>query len=224
MSEFTLFPLLPTELRLKIWQQSLPQAPSLLPRTSLSVPLALLSTCRESRLIHRETFSLIFTPVALSLFTHPISLYYNPKVDETLYIDDVNTLTMDFKDWMLDEGRRMIKGLAVTEEVWRLRGPTRGEAVLEARGDARFMMLHPGSGLGGLDILTLVQVDLEGWGQGGKGEDRKRLIKCGEGFIADKAVLRDVKHVFDTLNGLERLGLYDGWREPEFRSAVVTYD
>lgn len=223
--EFHLFPNLPTELRLKIWTQTISRRPSLLPRTADSTNDALRSTCRESRLIHRETFTPIFLPLARTLFKRPLSRYANLATDATLYIDDVEILRKDFSEWIASgpKGKGSIKELAIDEQVWRLRGPTRGDAILESRGDARFMMLNPSVGLDGLEVLTLVvkgaytphmESELERrapeeWRRGGMDD------------LEHKELLGDVRHVFKTLNNLERMGLYAGWKEPELKYASI---
>ncbi|KAL2069094.1 hypothetical protein VTL71DRAFT_15432 [Oculimacula yallundae] len=175
MDSFPLFPLLPTELRLKIWSHTLPSTPSLLPRTSTSSHL--LRTCRESRSVHSKTFSQVFLPSAREQFTHTISLYGHRRLDDTLYLDDINSITRDFKEWILpawrgadSEGmgmgegdgqgagnRARIRKLAVRDEMWKQRSARASTARLEGgTGDLRFMMFHPESGLAGMEVLFIV--------------------------------------------------------------------
>ncbi|KAJ5053849.1 uncharacterized protein L3040_000140 [Drepanopeziza brunnea f. sp. 'multigermtubi'] len=216
--EFHLFPKLPTELRLKIWVHTIPIFPSLLPRVAGSSNDELRSTCRESRQIHNENYIPVFLPLARRLFRRPISRYALKDVDMTLYIDDAEILRRNFKDWIAPgpKGNWGIVELAVDKEVWKLRGPRRGEAHLESRSDARFMMLNPQIGLAALEVLTLVAphpvMDV----------DKMVLGRFGQGLEqVDKGLVEDARLVFKTLNNLERIGLYAGWKEPELVFAVV---
>jgi hypothetical protein len=100
--------------------------------------------------------------------------------------------------------------LATREEVWRLRVRLRGEAVLEARGDMRFMMFHPTTGLSGLDMLTLVWMNpnnprVEEEEPADVRTDPSRFLELTWGnSVESKEIVADVKHVFNTLNGLNR--------------------
>ncbi|KAH7336170.1 hypothetical protein BKA65DRAFT_505816 [Rhexocercosporidium sp. MPI-PUGE-AT-0058] len=231
MEAFTLFPLLPTELRLKIWECSIPQAKALLPRTYTADSCR--AACRESRAIHLKTFKPFFTPSARSLFPHPISLYGNPALDDTLYLDDIYTLTKDFKEWIVPDRRGAIVHLAVQDEMWKMKYPRRRGAALEAGGDLRFMIFHPGAGLSGLEVLTLVLTGgvLVSGGNNvgnrdgqGKGDDERMLIECEEVFLEDKKVGGDVRDVLATLNRLNNMKLNHGWREPELRFARIVME
>ncbi|KAH6710886.1 hypothetical protein BKA61DRAFT_737773 [Leptodontidium sp. MPI-SDFR-AT-0119] len=232
MDTFTLFPLLPTELRLKIWEHSIPQTKALLPRTYTADSCRF--ACRESRAIHIKTFTPFFTPSAQSQFTHSISIYGNPALDDTLYLDDINTLTQDFKEWIVPERRGGITHLAVQDEMWKAKYARRGGAVLEAGGDLRFMMFHPGAGLSGLDLLTLVLTGGVLVGGGGnsvagrdgerKDADERRLVECEEVFVEDKNLGGDVRGVLKTLNRLNSMRLNHGWREPELRFARIVVE
>jgi len=227
MDSFQLFPLLPTELRLKIWEYSIPQTKALLPRTYTADSCR--TACRESRSVHTKTFVPFFSPSARSLFTHPISLYGNPALDDTLYLDDINTLTADFSDWIIPAQRGSITHLAVQDEMWKMKYARRGGAVLEAGGDLRFMIFHPGAGLCGLDVLTLVLtggVLVSGRRNSGerKGADDRRLVECEEVFLEDKKVGGDVRDVLRTLGRLNGMKLNHGWREPELRFARIVVD
>ncbi|CZT47709.1 uncharacterized protein RSE6_08302 [Rhynchosporium secalis] len=170
---FHLFLALPTELRLKIWTYSLPQTPALLPRINTAAHLR--RTCRESRFVHTETFIPFFLPSAREQFTYPISLYGNPKMDDTLYLDDINSLTGDFQDWIVGErrgvgrdvgggmegtggrGRGLISMLAIKDEMWKQRTARGSVPRLEGGvGDLRIMIFNPETGLASLEVLTLV--------------------------------------------------------------------
>lgn len=231
METFTFFPLLPTELRLKIWEHSIPQTKALLPRTYTADSCR--SACRESRAVHTKTFVPFFVPSARCLFPHPISIYGNPALDDTLYLDDIYTLTKDFKEWIVPERRGSIVHLAVQDEMWKMKYPRRGGARLEAGGDLRFMIFHPGAGLCGLDVLTLVLTGGVLVGGGGniigrdgerRGADERKLIECEEVFLEDKKVGGDVRDVLATLNRLNDMGLNHGWRSPELRFARIVME
>lgn len=105
----------------------------------------------------------------------------------------------------------------------------RGGAVLEAGGDLRFMIFHPGAGLCSLDVLTLVLtggVLVSGTRNSGerKGADDRRLVDCEEVFLEDKKVGGDVRDVLRTLGRLNGMKLNHGWREPELRFARIVVD
>ncbi|KAG4437726.1 hypothetical protein IFR05_006809 [Cadophora sp. M221] len=230
MDTFTLFPRLPTELRLKIWEHSIPQTKALLPRTYTADSCR--SACRESRAVHTKTFTPFFAPSARSLFTHPISIYGNPALDDTLYLDDINTLTQGFREWIVPDRRAGITHLAVQDEMWKMKYARRGGAVLEAGGDLRFMIFHPGAGLCGLNVLALVLTGGVLVGGGGScvagrrdGErvdaDERRLVECEEVFVEDRNLGGDVRGVLKTLNNLNCMKLDHGWREPELRFARI---
>ncbi|PBP24664.1 hypothetical protein BUE80_DR004535 [Diplocarpon rosae] len=228
-TEFYFFPLLPQEIRLTIWELCIPQNTTLLPRTDTAD--ACRQVCRESRAVHSKTYVLLFRPLAQKLYRRPISLYANVRagMDDTLHIDDVEILRCDFSDWIFPDLKRHITHLAIDEAVWRMRGPSRGDAVLESRGDARFMMFHPESGLGGLNVLTIVRsppgasLDRQAWLGSRHNPDERRLVKTAWQRESDKTDAEQVMHVFKTLNTLEKLGLYAGWKEPELRFAYVGF-
>ncbi|KAI9056121.1 hypothetical protein LZ554_001049 [Drepanopeziza brunnea f. sp. 'monogermtubi'] len=216
--EFHLFPKLPTEIRLQIWAHTIPIFQSLLPRVAGSTNDELRSTCRESRQIHNEKYIPVFLPLARTLFKRPISRYALKDVDKTLYIDDTEILGINFKEWIAPgpAGNWSLVELAVDKEVWKLRGPKMGEAHLESRSDARFMMLNPQIGLAALEVLTLVAPHPV------TGVDKMVLGRFGQGLEqVDEGLVEEVRLVFTTLNNLERIGLYAGWREPELMFAVV---
>lgn len=105
--------------------------------------------------------------------------------------------------------------------------------MLEAGGDLRFMIFHPGAGLCGLDVLTLVLTGavLVGGGNHGMGRDRdrrraddRRLMECEEVFLEDKKIGGDVRDVLKTLGRLNGMKLNQGWREPELRFARIVVD
>jgi hypothetical protein len=39
--------------------------------------------------------------------------------------------------------------------------------------------------------------------------------------VERKEIVADAKHVFNTLNGLNRIGLYAGWREPGLKFGIM---
>ncbi|KAK2626574.1 hypothetical protein QTJ16_003749 [Diplocarpon rosae] len=228
-AEFHFFPLLPKEIRLAIWELCIPQNTTLLPRTDTAD--ACRQVCRESRAVHTKTYALLFRPLAKKLYKRPISLYANVRagMDDTLYVDDVEILRCDFKDWIVPGLKHHITHLAIDDAVWRMRGPSRGDAVLESRGDARFMMFHPESGLSGLNVLTIVRspqdpsLDRQVCPGSRHNLDDRRLVKTVWPGENDKKDAEQVMHVFKTLNTLEKLGLYAGWKEPELRFSYVGF-
>ncbi|KAI6715495.1 hypothetical protein JHW43_001993 [Diplocarpon mali] len=229
LTEFHVFPLLPKEIRLTIWELCIPQNTTLLPRADTAD--ACRQVCREARAVHTKTYTLLFRPIAKKLYQRPISLYANVRagMDDTLYIDDVEILRRDFKDWILPDLKHHITHLAIDDMAWRLRGPSRGDAVLESRGDARFMMFHPESGLSGLDVLTIVRspqdpsLDHQVWLGGRCSPDDRRLVSTTRQCENDEKDVEQAMHVFKTLSSLEKLGLYAGWREPELRFSYVGF-
>ncbi|KAK0112925.1 hypothetical protein ONS95_014645 [Cadophora gregata] len=146
-----------------------------------------------------------------------------------MYLDDINTLTADFSDWIVPELRGAITHLALQDEMWKMKYARRGGAVLEAGGDLRFMIFHPGAGLCGLEVLTLVLTggvlvggnSLMGRDKERRRADERRLLECEEVFLEDKKVGGDVRDVLRTLGRLNDMKLNHGWREPELRFARI---
>ena len=101
------------------------------------------------------------------------------------------------------------------------------EAVLEARGDMTFMMFHPTTGSSVLDMLTPVWMNpdnprVEEEEPADVRTDPSRFLELTQrNSVESKEIVADVKHGFNTLNGLNRIGLYAGWREPGLKFGIM---
>jgi hypothetical protein len=124
-AKFTLFSVLPAELRLKIWTFILPSARILKIKFSSvnstylpnSAPPALLATCPESRALAQETYTY------LQLGHKPYAaIPFNPSIDN-LYISELAPiLQMHIPDLLYNlstsPSRNLIRKMAVDLRVW----------------------------------------------------------------------------------------------------------
>lgn len=122
---FPLFPNLPPELRDKIWLQSLPSEPRLIPYAATSTP-SVATVNRESRVIFLSVYTKCFLPGRLAskrILPYPISLYANLSHDTLfLFLEDISSkfvCPFPLTEWMTTEGIRGLKHVAADMYMWK---------------------------------------------------------------------------------------------------------
>lgn len=224
MSTFTLFPRLPAEIQLRVWEISVPYTSAILPQP----PISGLTVCRDSRAAYLKSYSRFFKPIAHSMFEYPISLYANLAVENTLYLDNKTILEKAFDDWIEPGLKDTIKHLAVEDDFWRRHRPTTEPQWV----DLRYNIFHPGTGIERIRVFNVVLTSTEytSGGQGGtENRDKagymdKKLATCEATFPEDSLVEKEVQDLFSTLENLHQLNFFDSWVEPELRLARFVYD